>query len=184
MKKNLSHFEKPSFFHFITEKCIFYLKYTLDAIKIMIDKKNYIMLILKTIFYILISVLQKMLFYYCFQLSHNSNYLFLPQFLHCITLKQCYWNMMLCGYHCHIDDQAVHCFFLLICRETVHAAVKIFNHYGEVQAPNGFDPDVSPSSSEFTLQNARITASFNNMGLLKALKIRKTTVPVHLDFAK
>lgn len=41
MKKKLSHFEKPSFFHFITEKCIFYLKYTLNAIKIMIDKKLY-----------------------------------------------------------------------------------------------------------------------------------------------
>ncbi|KAJ8936612.1 hypothetical protein NQ314_012227 [Rhamnusium bicolor] len=69
-------------------------------------------------------------------------------------------------------------------RETVFATVKIFNHYDEIQAPNGFDPEIFPSSSEFTLQNARVTASFSKVGLLKALKIRKTTIPVHLDFAK
>ncbi|KAJ8963437.1 hypothetical protein NQ318_018917 [Aromia moschata] len=69
-------------------------------------------------------------------------------------------------------------------KETAHAQVKILNHYGDVQAPKGFAPEVSPSTNEFTLQNNRVTASFSNLGLLKALKIRKTTVPVHLDFAK
>ncbi|KAJ8977950.1 hypothetical protein NQ317_008141 [Molorchus minor] len=68
--------------------------------------------------------------------------------------------------------------------ETVLAKVKIFNHYGDVQAPNGFIPDISPIPNEFTLQNSRVTASFSKIGLLKALKIRKTTVPVHLDFAQ
>ncbi|RZC36724.1 alpha-mannosidase 2 [Asbolus verrucosus] len=69
--------------------------------------------------------------------------------------------------------------------ETVHASIKIYNQYGDVQAPGGFSGiEVSPSASEFTLQNNRIAASFNNLGLLKALKIATNTIPVHLDFAK
>ncbi|KAF2897124.1 hypothetical protein ILUMI_09045 [Ignelater luminosus] len=70
-------------------------------------------------------------------------------------------------------------------RETVYSSVKIFNQYAEVQPPTGFpNIHVSPSASEFTIQNARITAAFNSLGLLKALKIATHTVPVHLDFAK
>lgn len=69
-------------------------------------------------------------------------------------------------------------------RETALADVKIYNHYGEVRAPNGFDPEVFTSPGEFHLQNARVTASFNKLGLLKALKTGTNTVPVHLDFAK
>lgn len=43
---------------------------------------------------------------------------------------------------------------------------------------------VSPSTSEFTLSNPRVTAAFSPLGLLKALKVGAQTVPVHLDFAK
>ncbi|XP_060536226.1 alpha-mannosidase 2-like [Cylas formicarius] len=68
--------------------------------------------------------------------------------------------------------------------ETEFASVKVYNQYGGVITPKGFKVDLSPSASEFTLQNARVTASFNKLGLLKALKSGTTTVPVHLDFAK
>ncbi|KAF5292288.1 hypothetical protein FQA39_LY03322 [Lamprigera yunnana] len=70
-------------------------------------------------------------------------------------------------------------------KETVHSSVKIFNHYSEVRAPIGFSNiKVSPSASEFLLQNAQISAAFNNVGLLKAIKIGTSTTPVHLDFIK
>jgi alpha-mannosidase II len=70
-------------------------------------------------------------------------------------------------------------------KETVESSIKIFNQYGDVQPPVGFtNIEVSPSSREFTLQNNRISASFNSLGLLKALKIGSNTIPVHLDFAK
>ncbi|KAG5876752.1 hypothetical protein JTB14_033084 [Gonioctena quinquepunctata] len=67
-------------------------------------------------------------------------------------------------------------------KETEFASVKIFNYYGEVQAPKGFKPEIYPSSSEFSLQNGR--ASFNKLGLLKSMNVGKHTLPVHLDFAK
>ncbi|CAG9830162.1 unnamed protein product [Diabrotica balteata] len=69
-------------------------------------------------------------------------------------------------------------------KETVLSKVTILNHYGDVKAPNGFLPEISSRSREFTLQNKRVTASFSELGLLKALKLGKKTVPVHLDFAK
>ncbi|XP_030764706.1 alpha-mannosidase 2 isoform X1 [Sitophilus oryzae] len=69
-------------------------------------------------------------------------------------------------------------------KETVFPLVKIFNQYGDVKIPKGFKVDVSPSASEFSFQNGRVAASFNNLGLLKAIKTGSTTVPVHLDFAK
>ncbi|CAG9818669.1 unnamed protein product [Phaedon cochleariae] len=69
-------------------------------------------------------------------------------------------------------------------RETVYSNVKIFNHYGVIQSPNGFQPEVSASSSEFTLHNEILTASFSSIGLLKSLRVGTTTVPVHLDFAR
>lgn len=63
--------------------------------------------------------------------------------------------------------------------------MKIYNQNAEVVAPTGFpNIHVSQSSSEFSIQNARVTASFNSVGLLKAIKIGPYTVPVHLDFAK
>ncbi|EFA06316.1 alpha-mannosidase 2 [Tribolium castaneum] len=69
--------------------------------------------------------------------------------------------------------------------ETVRSSIRIYNQFGEVQAPIVFtDIEVSPSTREFTLQNNRLTASFNALGLLKALKVGGNTVPVHLDFAK
>lgn len=69
--------------------------------------------------------------------------------------------------------------------ETAFATVKIYNQYGEVVAPKGFKAEASESASEFTFQNARVVASFNKLGLLKAIKTGAgTTVPVHLDFAK
>uniref|UniRef100_A0A6P7GXH5 Alpha-mannosidase 2-like n=1 Tax=Diabrotica virgifera virgifera TaxID=50390 RepID=A0A6P7GXH5_DIAVI len=68
--------------------------------------------------------------------------------------------------------------------ETVLSKVTILNHYGDVKAPNGFQPEISSRSREFTLQNKRVTASFSELGLLKALKLGKKTIPVHLDFAK
>ncbi|CAG9854790.1 unnamed protein product [Phyllotreta striolata] len=68
--------------------------------------------------------------------------------------------------------------------ETVFSKVKILNYFGQVRAPAGFNVNAQPSPAEFTLQNARVTASFNKFGLLKALKIGKTTIPIHLEFAK
>lgn len=63
--------------------------------------------------------------------------------------------------------------------------MKIFNQNAEVISPTGFpNVYVSQSSSEFSVQNARVTASFSSVGLLKAIKIGPYTVPVHLDFAK
>nr|CAH7768407.1 unnamed protein product [Callosobruchus chinensis] len=69
-------------------------------------------------------------------------------------------------------------------KETVFSKVIIYNHYSDVRAPRGFKPEVSVSSSEFTIQNSRVTASFNKLGLLKAIKLDKIAYPVHLDFAK
>lgn len=69
-------------------------------------------------------------------------------------------------------------------RETVLSEIRILNYYGHVRPPLGFTPEVSPTPTEFTLQNARIMASFNKFGLLKALTVGKKTVPVHLEFAK
>ena len=69
--------------------------------------------------------------------------------------------------------------------ETVKAKVRIFNQFADVATPPGFpDVEVSPTASDFTIQNSRVTASFNNLGLLKAMKIDTHTYPVHLDFAK
>ncbi|XP_022909710.2 alpha-mannosidase 2 [Onthophagus taurus] len=39
------------------------------------------------------------------------------------------------------------------------------------------------NSREFTIKNEQILASFNNLGLLKAIKVKEKTYPVHLDFA-
>lgn len=76
-------------------------------------------------------------------------------------------------------------FWFITYRETVYSSIRIFNQYADVSIPKGFtDFQISPSSNEFTLQNSRITASFNNLGLLKAIKIASNTIPVHLDFAK
>ncbi|ERL90403.1 hypothetical protein D910_07752 [Dendroctonus ponderosae] len=69
-------------------------------------------------------------------------------------------------------------------RETSFADVKIYNQYGDVTALRGFKVNVSERAEEFTFQNARIVASFNKLGLLKAVKIGSSIVPVHLDFAK
>ncbi|CAH0550775.1 unnamed protein product [Brassicogethes aeneus] len=71
-------------------------------------------------------------------------------------------------------------------KETHFAAVKILNHYDDIAAPKSFHIEVLPQSSEFTLRNERITASFNELGLLKAIKTKTdgNVVPVHLDFAK
>lgn len=69
--------------------------------------------------------------------------------------------------------------------QTSMSSVKIFNHYTEVKLPNGFSKlEVTPSAREFTLSNNRITAAFNKLGLLKALKVGSETYPIHLDFAK
>ncbi|XP_066143085.1 alpha-mannosidase 2 [Euwallacea fornicatus] len=68
--------------------------------------------------------------------------------------------------------------------ETVFANIKIYNQYGEVTSPKGFKTEVSETAGEFTLQNARVVASFNKFGLLKAIKTGTSPVPVHLDFAK
>lgn len=70
--------------------------------------------------------------------------------------------------------------------ETSNANVKIYNHYAEVAIPTGFtnNVEISPSATDFTIQNSEVTASFNNLGLLKAIKIGSKTYPVHLDFAK
>ncbi|KAK9722744.1 Alpha mannosidase middle domain [Popillia japonica] len=70
--------------------------------------------------------------------------------------------------------------------ETTHAKVKIYNQYADVVAPTGFTSnlEVNPSSTDFTIQNSEVTASFSNLGLLKAIKIGYKTYPVHLDFAK
>lgn len=57
--------------------------------------------------------------------------------------------------------------------------------YGDIHTPIGFpNIEVFPNSDEFSLQNGRVTAAFNNLGLLKAVKVGAHTVPVHLDFAK
>ncbi|XP_050305536.1 alpha-mannosidase 2 [Anthonomus grandis grandis] len=69
-------------------------------------------------------------------------------------------------------------------KETTFAKIKIYNQYGEVNTPKGFTVEVSESAGEFSLQNARVSASFNKLGLLKAVKTGTTIVPVHLDFAK
>ncbi|KAB0803931.1 hypothetical protein PPYR_00901 [Photinus pyralis] len=70
-------------------------------------------------------------------------------------------------------------------KETVHSTIKIFNQYAEVKSPTGFPKiQVSPSASEFVLQNARISAAFSSLGLLKAIKVATVTTPVHLDFVK
>ncbi|KAH1015266.1 alpha-mannosidase 2 isoform X1 [Dendroctonus ponderosae] len=69
-------------------------------------------------------------------------------------------------------------------QETSFADVKIYNQYGDVTALRGFKVNVSERAEEFTFQNARIVASFNKLGLLKAVKIGSSIVPVHLDFAK
>ncbi|GLV40323.1 alpha-Mannosidase class II a [Carabus blaptoides fortunei] len=69
--------------------------------------------------------------------------------------------------------------------ETVMSSIRIFNHYDDVKLPNGFtDMEVTPSAREFTIQNNRVTAAFNNLGLLKAIRVGVNTLPVHLDFAK
>lgn len=65
------------------------------------------------------------------------------------------------------------------------SSVKIFNNYDDVRFPTGFtDTEVSQTAKEFTIQNARITAAFNKLGLLKAIRTGVNTLPVHLDFAK
>lgn len=70
-------------------------------------------------------------------------------------------------------------------RQTKFSNIKFYNFNADVQAPLGFqDIDVSPTSSEFTLHNTLVTATFSNLGLLKAIKVGTNTIPVHLDFAK
>lgn len=70
-------------------------------------------------------------------------------------------------------------------RGTITSKVKVYNLYAELQKPRGFENiNVSPSASDFSIQNSRIVASFNKLGLLKALKTGKHTYPVHLDFAR
>lgn len=72
-----------------------------------------------------------------------------------------------------------------VTQDTVRSSVKVFNHYAEVSAPTGFPHiEVSPSASDFLLHNARVSAAFNNLGLLKAIKLSTSTIPVHLDFVK
>ncbi|XP_017776581.1 PREDICTED: alpha-mannosidase 2 [Nicrophorus vespilloides] len=69
--------------------------------------------------------------------------------------------------------------------ESSLSTVQIYNLQADVEAPKGFENvDISLSPSEFTIQNARVTASFSEMGLLKAMRIGHQTYPVHLDFAK
>ncbi|XP_044745943.1 alpha-mannosidase 2 [Coccinella septempunctata] len=71
-------------------------------------------------------------------------------------------------------------------KQTVHAAIKIYNQYTDGQRGYSAFPSVEifPNAREFSLHNSRVTASFNNVGLLKALKAGVHTIPVHLDFAK
>lgn len=72
-------------------------------------------------------------------------------------------------------------------QETIHSKIKIYNQEGEVTFPRGFDQtnvEVIPRAHEFTIQNARVTASFGEIGLLKAMRIGVTTYPVHLDFVQ
>lgn len=70
--------------------------------------------------------------------------------------------------------------------QTVLASIKIYNQYTDKQRGFSAFPsfEVFPTPREFTLHNSRVTASFNNFGLLKALKAGVNTIPVHLDFAK
>lgn len=63
--------------------------------------------------------------------------------------------------------------------------MKFYNHNADLQPPPGFqDIEASPTANEFTLHNTLITATFNHLGLLKAVKVRANTIPIHLDFAK
>lgn len=63
--------------------------------------------------------------------------------------------------------------------------MKFYNHNADIQAPPGFpNIEVSPTANEFTLHNTLTTATFSNLGLLKAIKVGTNTLPVHLDFAK
>lgn len=65
------------------------------------------------------------------------------------------------------------------------SSIKIFNQYDDVRFPKGFtNTEVLPSAKEFTIHNTRVTAAFNKLGLLKAIRIGVNTLPVHLDFAK
>lgn len=70
--------------------------------------------------------------------------------------------------------------------ETSNAKVKIYNQYADVVAPTGFlnNLEVNPTATDFTIQNSEVTASFSNLGLLKAIKLGSKTYPMHLDFAK
>lgn len=70
-------------------------------------------------------------------------------------------------------------------RQTKFSIVKFYNQNADVQVPPGFpNIEVSPTTNEFTLHNAHVTATFSSLGLLKAIKVGSNTIPVHLDFAK
>lgn len=75
--------------------------------------------------------------------------------------------------------------YLYFYRETIYSDVKIYNQVMDIPVPPGFsNVFVSQTASEFSIQNDKITASFNKEGLIKAIKIGPTIMPVHLDFAK
>ncbi|KAL1514294.1 hypothetical protein ABEB36_003573 [Hypothenemus hampei] len=69
-------------------------------------------------------------------------------------------------------------------RETHFAKIKVYNQYGEINAPKGFDAEIYQSTEEFSFKNDRVSITFNKLGLLKAIKIGSKTIPVHLDFAR
>lgn len=69
---------------------------------------------------------------------------------------------------------------------TKHASIKVFNEYvAHPTFSSAFRKfEIFTASSEFTLRNSRVTASFNKQGLLKAIKCGTVTIPVHLDFIR
>ncbi|CAD6238535.1 GSCOCG00008478001-RA-CDS [Cotesia congregata] len=71
--------------------------------------------------------------------------------------------------------------------ESVYLAnITLFNTAIPPSNVPGFaDVKVLPSTQEFSItQRPEISASFSKSGLLKAIKIGETTVPVHLEFVK
>ncbi|KAL3288965.1 hypothetical protein HHI36_003408 [Cryptolaemus montrouzieri] len=81
-------------------------------------------------------------------------------------------------------------------QHTVHASIKFIINMTEswtkLRREDNSDPESTcpdsvesfPTAREFTLHNSRVTASFNNFGLLKAIKTGVHTIPVHLDFVR
>ncbi|KAJ8679139.1 hypothetical protein QAD02_014926 [Eretmocerus hayati] len=71
--------------------------------------------------------------------------------------------------------------------EEVHLAnVSIYNTINPVSGVPGFsNVETYASMQEFSIsQNSELSAAFGKTGLLKALKVHDTTVPVHLEFVK